>query len=150
MGMADLGKCQIMGNNLESDTETYPTRKPQLKRNSEDFNLDKICAKSDSIFIAIYNPKASPPIKIKEYLKGKGSSASALALMEARAQIATMSPGEMVVFAAYRKGDYDAARPAISLNGNIKVFTIINNIVMQAHENNISVDELKSKMHQIP
>lgn len=99
---------------------------------------------ADSIFIAAYNPKETPSLKVVEYLKGKGSSESGLALLQAQARIKLNEPCEVVVIANYRKvvAPPNASIALPSCDSDI-MFWIVKNGIVSIDGEEISIQKLK-------
>jgi hypothetical protein len=102
---------------------------------------------ADSIFIAAYNPKATPSLKVIEYLKGKGTSESGLALLQAQARIKLNEPCEIIVIANYQKyvAPPNAGVALPPFNNEIK-FGIVKNGVVTLDGEEITIQELKKSL----
>ena len=102
---------------------------------------------ADSIFIASYNPKETPPLKVIEYLKGKGSRESGLALLQAQARIKLNKPFEILVIAKYRKF---VAPPnavvALPVSDSDIMIGIVKNGIVSLNGEEFTVQELKKSL----
>jgi hypothetical protein len=106
---------------------------------------------AESVFIAAYNPKETPPFKVIEYLRGKDSSESRLALLQAQARLKFSEPCEIIVIAAkYRVG---VAPPKAVLTlpscDNVFMFEIVKKGIVSIEGEDITVQELKKRIKSL-
>lgn len=92
-------------------------------------------------------------MKVTEYLKGRGSSESGLALMQAQARIKLNEPSDIIVFANYRKfvapPGSGVFLPTMDINNDLGFYIVKNGMVSFDGEQ-ITIQELKKRINPSP
>ena len=106
---------------------------------------------AESVFIAAYNPKETPPFKVIEYLRGKDSSESRLALLQAQARIKLNEPCEFIVIAANYREFVAPPKAVLALPScdSVFMFAIVKKGIVSIEGEEITIQELKKRIKSL-